>query len=77
MDKGDVRIKKINLSEKIQEVIPTNEINCRLHSITSERIGNPELKAAIKCVHEYNNNSAILIRKRIRYDKGRFKGANK
>ena len=34
--------------------IPTNVINCRLHSIMSERIGNPEPKAALKCVHEYN-----------------------
>ena len=39
--------------EKFQ-FIPTNVTNCRLHGITSERIGNPELKAAIKCVHEYN-----------------------
>ena len=38
-----------------RKFIPTNEINCRLHSITSERIGNPELKAAIKCVHEYKS----------------------
>ena len=35
-------------------IIPTNEINCRLYSITSERIGNPDQKAAAKCVHEYN-----------------------
>ena len=30
-----------------------NENNCRSKGITSERVGNPELKAAIKCVHEY------------------------
>jgi hypothetical protein len=35
------------------EYIPTNANNCRLHS-KLERIGNPGLKAAIKCVHEYN-----------------------
>lgn len=38
--------------EKFQ-FIPTNVINCRLHNITSERIGIPESKAAIKCVHEF------------------------
>lgn len=43
-----------------QRFIPTNEINCRLHSVTSERIGNPELKAAIKCVHEYNRRGRIF-----------------
>ena len=37
-----------------QEIEHLQKRNCRLHSITSERIGNPELKAAIKCVHEYN-----------------------
>ena len=36
------------------QFVPTNANNCRLHSITSEGIGNPELKAAIKCVHEYS-----------------------
>ena len=30
-----------------------NANNYRLHSITSERIGNSELKAAFKCGHEY------------------------
>ncbi len=39
----------------IPDFIPTNVNNCRPHSITSERIGNRELKAAIKCVHEYKN----------------------
>jgi hypothetical protein len=38
--------------------IPTNANDCRLHSITSERIGNPEKKAAFKCVHEYKIASA-------------------
>ena len=33
--------------------------DCRLQGITSERIGNPELKAAIKCVHEYNMKASI------------------
>lgn len=35
------------------EFIPTNANHCCLHSIKSECIGNPELKAAIKYVHEY------------------------
>ena len=43
-----------------REFIPTNANNCRLHSITSERIGNPELKAAIKCVHEYKTEGIGL-----------------
>ena len=34
------------------KLIPTNANSCRLH-INVERIGNPELKAAMKCVHEY------------------------
>ncbi len=44
-DKQQIRLRN--------EFIPTNVINCRLHNITSERIGNPESKAAIKCVHEF------------------------
>ena len=42
------------------EFIPTNANNCRLQSITSERII-PELKAAIKCVHEYKYDTQLLI----------------
>ena len=50
---------RLVLQTTLQQYIPTNGINCRLHSITSERIGNPELKAAIKCVHEYNLDHRI------------------
>jgi len=42
-----------HISPTAAHFIPTNANNCRLHSITSERIGNPELNAAMKCVHEY------------------------
>ena len=41
----------------MRNLYPQTQIIAGLHSITSERIGNPELKAAIKCVHEYNKKS--------------------
>lgn len=54
-DIGDAMNKILSFIQLlILTAIPINVINCRLHIITSERIGNLELKAAIKCVHEYN-----------------------
>lgn len=45
---------------RASDFIPTDANNCRLRSTTSERIGNPELKPVIKCVHKYNNDSENL-----------------